>query len=156
MCEAGAKVNVMSAGSGLLTLLVRLVSGRLLHEIGSYARREVRLVAVAVVGLVGFVTFLLGATAIAVVLLYTVLAARIGPPASFAILIGATLAVALACLLIAMHAAKAVTRWQGADPRTMATPVPVRRSARDDDAAIVLLISAILEKLVPGSRRASR
>jgi len=146
----------MSAGSGLLTLLSRLVSGRLLHEVGSYARREVRLVAVAIVGFVGFLTFLLGAAAIAVVLLYTVLAARLGPLATFALLIGATLVISLACLLIAMHAAKAVTRWEGAHARTMAAPLSVRRSPDDDDATMVLLISAMLEQLVRGSRRASR
>ena len=140
----------MSAGNGLLALLVRLVSGRLVHEIGAYARREVRLVIVAAVGFVGFLTFLLGAAATAVIMLYTVLVPRLGPLESCGVLIGVALSIALVSLLVAMMAAKAFTRWEGL-PKRQPKPKPLR--AHDDDASLALLISAILGGLMSGSRR---
>lgn len=140
----------MLTGNGLLALLARLVSGRLLHEIGAYAKREVRLVAVAAVGFVGFLTFLLGAAAIAVVMLYTVLLPRLGSLESFGVLIGVVLGIALVSLLVAMMAAKAFTRWEGLRghrPR----PKPCR--VRDDDAALALLISTVVGSLTSDSRQ---
>src|SRR5690349_20751089 len=115
----------MSAGNGLLALLVRLLSGRLVHEIGAYAKRGVRLVIVAAVGFFGFLTFLLGATAIAVVMLYTVLVPRLGPLESFGVLIGLALSIALVSLLVAMMAAKAFTQWEGL-PKRQPKPKPLR------------------------------
>jgi len=147
----------MPAGNGLLALLARLISGRLLHEVGAYAKREVRLVAVAVVGFVGFLTFLLGAAAIGVVMLYAMLAPRFGPLTSYGILIGSALVVALISLLVALQAAKAFTRWEGArTTQRSANSMRPRRAASEDDAAIALLISAVLGQLTSRSRRSPR
>jgi len=150
-------VGSMRTGDGLLALLVRLVSGRLLRDIGAFARREVRLVVVAVIGVVGFLTFLLGAAAMAVVVLYTVLAPWLGPLQSLAVLIGATLVVALVSLLIAMRAAKAFTRWEGMRLRpAVPTASTTRRRPQDSDASLALLISLVLQHLTSASRRAPR
>jgi len=147
----------MPAGNGLLALMVRLVSCRLLHEVSAYAKREVRLVAVAATGFVGFLTFLLAAAAVGVVMLYAVLAPRFGPLASYGILIGGALVVALISLLIAVRAAKAFTRWEGArTAQPGANSLRRHRAPSDDDAAIALLISTVLEHLMPRPRRAPR
>ena len=155
----------MAARNGLLTLLVRLVSGRLRHEIGAYARREVRLVVVAVAGFVVCLTFILGAAAIAVTMLYAVLAPRLGQLESFGVLIGVALVVALLSLLIAMRAARAFTRWEGAQRRQPQSELSGvrhelrRRSldgSRDDDASVALLISVVLRHLMSDWRGASR
>src|SRR5690348_17046751 len=102
----------MRPGHGLLTLLVRLVSGRLLHDVGAFAKREVRLIVVAVIGFIVSLAFVLGATAIAIVSAYTVLAPHFGALQSLGILIAATLVVAIIALAIAMKAARAFTHWE--------------------------------------------
>jgi hypothetical protein len=145
----------MRAGSGLLSLLARLASGRLQHEFGTYARREARLAAIAVAGFVAFLTFLLGAAAITITMFYTMLAPRFGALGSLAILIGVALAVALASLLVAIRAAKAFARWQGIRERLpKPQPASIRRRSYDDDALVAVLISALFEQLMSSSRRA--
>jgi len=146
----------MSIGKVARSVL-RLISGSQLEELGTYARREAKLTAIAVAGFLAALTCALGAAALCFALIHTVLAPRIGALASLAALTGVCLAFALLSTLVGVHAGRSLAEW----PRLHRPVLPAARlraqtmlSGSESDEVVVLLLSAVLEDLLrPGRRR---